>query len=175
MDSHTVIMGLDPGYRRTGYGVIDYDGERARCLDCGYIDLQNKDLALRLRVIFESVRVLIDKFAPQVFAVEEVFLARNPSIAFKLGHARAAAIVAAAVSDIRVVEYSARTIKLALTGVGAADKAQVAYMVAQLLNMPKPPEGDDTDALAAALCHAHHREIVPIEDANAVVTKKSVS
>ena len=156
--SNLVIMGLDPGYQYTGYGIINYDGENSQALSYGDWDLRKKTIDLRLRTIFEHVCVLIDKFQPQAMAVEEVFMARNPSIAFKLGHARAAAIVAAATSDTHVVEYATRTVKQTITGVGTANKDQVAYMTRHLLSMSEHASNDATDALAIALCHAHHLE-----------------
>lgn len=152
-EGHRVIVGIDPGYRSTGYGVISHDGEHSRCLHHGHLTLTHTALHHRLHEIFNCVRKLLREYKPQTLAVEEVFLARNPAIAIKLGHARAAAIVATVDSDVMVAEYATRSIKLALTGVGTADKAQVAYMVRHLLGMDTAPEGDAADALAVALCH----------------------
>jgi crossover junction endodeoxyribonuclease RuvC len=154
----SVIVGVDPGYQYTGYGVISYDGERGCCLCQGTLDLRKLNIAMRLRTVFERISMLVDEFKPVALAVEDVFMARNASIAFKLGQVRATAIVAAALADVQVVEYAPRSIKQTITGVGAAEKSQVAYMTSKLLDLQEEPEGDAADALAIALCHAYHAD-----------------
>ncbi len=149
------VLGVDPGYRVTGYGLVRTDGLQNEPLDFGCIRTGEGDVALRLQRIFSGLSEVISRFHPDVAALEEVFLARNPSTALKLGQARAAAILAAAGEKIPVREYAVRSIKQAVTGSGRADKAQVQYMVRQLLNLDGPLPEDAADALAVALCHAH--------------------
>lgn len=149
-----LVMGVDPGYRCTGYGMISHDGERSRCVYRGQLELGDEELAARLHRIFEHTRRLLTQYRPDVLVVEEVFLVRNPSIALKLGHARAAVILAAADANVVLAEYATRAVKKALTGRGSADKDQVAYMVCQLLDMEDAPGADVADALGLALCHA---------------------
>ncbi len=117
-------------------------------------------MAERLQTIFHSLATLIGEFRPQEFAIEQVFMARNPDSALKLGQARGAAIVSAANSGLAVNEYSARQVKQAVVGKGSADKAQVQHMVQVLLSLSRKPQADAADALAIALCHAHMSQSV---------------
>ena len=149
------ILGIDPGSRITGYGVIDSDGRRSRHVADGCIRIGPLGLAARLGVIYGGVLELVDRYAPQAMAVEEVFVSRNAASALKLGHARAAAICAGVSRALPVAEYSARSVKLAVVGRGAADKVQVQHMVCRLLGLAGTPAEDAADALAVALCHAH--------------------
>jgi crossover junction endodeoxyribonuclease RuvC len=151
------ILGIDPGARVTGYGVIDSDGRRNRHVADGCIRMEAVALAERLGLIYRGVLEVVDRYGPQAMAVEEVFLSRNPSSALKLGHARAAAICAGVSRALPVAEYSAREVKLAVVGRGGADKAQVQHMVCRLLGLAEAPAADAADALAVALCHAHTR------------------
>lgn len=151
-----VIVGIDPGSRITGYGVIALRGGKSQYVDSGCIRTGDiKDIPGRLKLIFSGVCEIIRLYQPSQAVVEQVFLARNPDSALKLGQARGAAITALVSHDIPVSEYSARQIKLAVVGVGAAQKSQVQHMVMHLLGLEKPPQADAADALAAALCHAH--------------------
>lgn len=152
-----IILGIDPGSRLTGYGIIEQSGRNFVYLGSGCIKTAaaGNELAARLQIIFSGVSELIMQFKPEMFAIEQVFMAKNPDSALKLGHARGAAIVAATQAGLPVTEYSARQIKQAVVGTGAADKSQVQHMVKSILKLPGMPQEDAADALAAALCHAH--------------------
>lgn len=150
-----IILGVDPGSRITGYGIIRVEGRHTEYIDSGCIRVGEKPMAERLRVIFQSLVTLIEEFRPEEFAIEQVFMARNPDSALKLGQARGAAIVAAATNGLEVHEYSARQVKQAVVGSGSAVKAQVQHMVQILLSLSRKPQEDAADALAIALCHAH--------------------
>jgi crossover junction endodeoxyribonuclease RuvC len=155
-----IILGIDPGSRLTGYGVIEKQGRNFTYLGSGCIRAINagNDIPSRLQQIFAGVSELIIQFQPQMFAIEQVFMAKNPDSALKLGHARGAAIVAATQADVKVYEYSARQIKQAVVGTGGADKTQVQHMVKSILKLPAMPQADAADALAVALCHGHSYE-----------------
>lgn len=150
-----VILGIDPGSRKTGFGIINYVSGRSEYLTSGVIRLPAADLPERLRVIYASVTELVLLHCPDQLAIEQVFMARSADSALKLGQARGAAIVACVAQNMAVAEYSARQIKQAVVGTGAADKSQVQHMVKVLLKLPAEPQEDAADALAAALCHAH--------------------
>jgi len=155
-----VILGIDPGSRLTGYGVIEQRGRQLNYLGSGCIKVigttkKPLTLAEKLRRIHDSVSELITQFKPNEFAIEQVFMAKNPDSALKLGQARGAAIVAAACAELPVAEYSARQIKQSVVGNGGAEKSQVQHMVMALLNLQRCPQEDAADALAVALCHAH--------------------
>jgi len=156
----TIILGIDPGSRFTGYGVIKQEGRKFTYLGSGCIKAlsQGDDLASRLQTIFAGVSEIILQFKPDMFAIEQVFMAKNPDSALKLGQARGAAIVGATNSGLTISEYSARQIKQAVVGTGAADKTQVQHMVKTILQLPGTPQADAADALAVALCHAHSHE-----------------
>ena len=156
----TIILGIDPGSRFTGYGVIKKEGRTFTYLGSGCIKAlsQGEDLGSRLQTIFAGVSEIILQFKPDMFAIEQVFMAKNPDSALKLGQARGAAIVAATNSDLVIAEYSARQIKQAVVGTGAADKSQVQHMVKAILKLPGTPQEDAADALAVALCHANSYE-----------------
>ena len=154
----SLILGIDPGSVKTGFGIINYDGGRSEYVTSGVIRLPRDELPARLRVIYDSVSELIELHCPQELAIEQVFMARSAGSALKLGQARGAAIVACVARDMLVAEYSARQIKQSVVGTGAADKGQVQHMVKVLLNLPADPQEDAADALAAALCHAHTRQ-----------------
>ena len=151
----TRILGIDPGSRITGYGVIDCDGGHSRYVASGCVRIPDGPLPGRLKVIFESVRELIADYDPAQLAVEQVFVNRNPDSALKLGQARGAAICAGVLHDLPVSEYSPREIKLAIVGRGGAEKGQVQHMVMALLELSRCPQADAADALAVALCHSH--------------------
>lgn len=153
-----IILGIDPGSRLTGYGVIKKHSNKIDYLGSGCIRLGSGELPSRLQTIFAGVSEIITQFKPQEFAIEQVFLAHNPSSALKLGQARGAAIVAATNHQLPVFEYSARQVKQSVVGTGAADKSQVQHMVQAILKLPGKPQADAADALAIALCHANTQQ-----------------
>ena len=155
-----IILGIDPGSRTTGYGLIERHHGKLRYLASGCIRLEGKALAPRLHVIFQSVQQIISQFQPTEFAIEDVFLAKNAASALKLGQARGAAIVAACQAELPVSEYSARKVKQAVVGKGSATKLQVQHMVMHILALPSCPQADAADALAIALCHAHTQQVL---------------
>lgn len=150
-----IILGIDPGSRVTGYGVIGVKGNTTKYLGSGCIKVMDDNLAKRLKNVFDGVSQIIEQFSPTVFAIEQVFMAKNPDSALKLGQARGAAIVAATCQDLPVFEYSARQIKQSVVGKGNADKTQVQHMVTHILKLANTPQADAADALAVALCHLH--------------------
>lgn len=151
-----IILGIDPGSRLTGFGVIRSHGSKLHYLTSGCIRIDTEqDLANRLKQITQSVGQIISEFHPDEFAIEQVFLGKNVDSALKLGQARGAAIIAAAWQDVPVFEYAARSVKQAVTGKGSADKSQVQHMVKHLLSLPGMPQADAADALAIAITHAH--------------------
>ncbi len=150
-----VILGIDPGSRITGYGVVRQTGNRYEYLGSGCIRVTADTLPEKLNMIFNGVSEIILQFSPDLFAIEQVFMAQNPDSALKLGQARGAAIVAATNHELPVAEYSARQIKQAVVGTGGADKAQVQHMVQSLLKLPGKPQADAADALAVAMCHGN--------------------
>jgi crossover junction endodeoxyribonuclease RuvC len=156
-NSLTRVLGIDPGSRITGYGVIDIDGSRLRYVASGSIRTTQGEFPERLGEIYDGVLVLIQTHAPQEVAVEEVFLARNANSALKLGQARGAALAAVVSNGLQVNEYAARRVKQAVTGTGGATKQQVQHMVRVLLNLEAAPAGDAADALAIAICHINTR------------------
>jgi crossover junction endodeoxyribonuclease RuvC len=155
----TLILGVDPGSRVTGFGLVRADGGRLRYVSSGCIRLDGgQPMPVRLRRIFEDMTAILDAHGPDEVAVEQVFMARSAGSALKLGQARGAAIVAASLRGIPVFEYSPTRIKQSVVGTGRAEKTQVQHMVRALLSLPAAPQADAADALAVALCHAHTRE-----------------
>lgn len=148
-----IILGIDPGSRVTGYGVIQ-TGRRLTYLGSGCIRTASEDLSTRLKQIYAGVQEIILQFQPDFFAIEQVFMARNASSALKLGHARGVVMLAAANQEIPVFEYAARHVKQCLTGTGAAEKTQVQHMVKELLQLNGVPQADAADALAIAITHS---------------------
>ena len=152
------ILGLDPGLRHTGWGVVIIDGARLTHIAHGVIAPPDKlSLAERLLVLFEQISLVIEAHAPDEAAIEETFATANGSSTLKLGHARAAAMIAPARAGLPVAEYAAKVVKKAVVGTGAADKTQVAFMIARLLPAAGSPTADAADALAVAITHAHAR------------------
>lgn len=149
------IMGIDPGSRSTGYGVIDVTGVHAQHVASGCIHTSATDLPQRLKTIYQGIAAVIAAYQPLEVAAEQVFMHRNADSALKLGQARGAALCAAVMAGLPVSEYAPRSVKQALVGSGAADKTQVQYMVALLLKLVETPAPDAADALAVAICHAH--------------------
>jgi crossover junction endodeoxyribonuclease RuvC len=155
-----IILGIDPGSRITGYGVITVQKNAINYLTSGCVRTTYDDLAQRLQQIFAGIRSVIAQYKPEITAIEQVFMQQNPSSALKLGQARGAAIVAASLENIPVFEYSPREIKKALVGYGAADKTQMQLMVKTLLKLSANPQTDAADALAVAICHAHTKQVL---------------
>jgi crossover junction endodeoxyribonuclease RuvC len=153
----TILLGIDPGSRHTGYGVIEQVGNRSRALAFGTISTSGAEMAPRLGTIFAGLCEVMSAHRPEDVSIEKVFMARNPDSALKLGQARGAALTAVVQSGVPVFEYSARQVKQAVVGRGGAEKVQVAEMVKHLLGLEKRPQEDAADALAIALCHAHTR------------------
>lgn len=150
-----IILGIDPGSRITGYGVIQQKGNKCHYIASGCIRTKGDSLAPKLDMIFNGVSEIIHQYQPTEFGIEQVFMAKNPDSALKLGQARGAAIVAATQADLYVCEYSARQIKQAVSGSGGATKDQVQLMVMQILGLSGRPQADAADGLAVAICHAH--------------------
>ncbi len=158
MSSKTIrVLGIDPGLRNTGWGIIDIAGSRMSHVAHGTIRPNTKEtLANRLAHLYAEMAQLVARLQPDECAIEEAFMASNASSALKLGHARAAGLLAPANSGIPVFEYAARLVKKSVVGTGAADKDQIAAMVGILLPGTKA-SADEADALAIAICHSHHR------------------
>ncbi|MGP9420173.1 crossover junction endodeoxyribonuclease RuvC [Pseudomonas reactans] len=150
-----IILGIDPGSRVTGYGIIRQTGRQLSYLGSGCIRTVVDDMPTRLKIIYAGVSEIITQFHPDFFAIESVFMAKNPDSALKLGQARGAAIVAAVNQDLPVFEYAARQVKQTVVGTGAAEKSQVQHMVRSLLKLPANPQADAADALAIAITHCH--------------------
>lgn len=150
-----IILGIDPGSRVTGYGVVASAGQKITYVGSGCIRTAGERLPPRLGQIHDGVREIIAQFRPDYVAVEEVFLSKNAASALKLGQARGAAIVAAVALGVPVYEYSARQIKQSVAGYGNATKEQVQDMVVRILKLGDRPMPDAADALAGAICHAH--------------------
>jgi crossover junction endodeoxyribonuclease RuvC len=153
------VLGLDPGSRRTGFGVIECRGPDCIHVAHGCISLGGDTIAGRLRTIFDRLRTVIAEHDPAEVAVERVFVNRNPDSALKLGQARGAALCALP-AGLPVFEYAPRAIKLALVGSGSAEKPQVAHMIKLLLRIDGHLAADASDALAVAVCHAHSRRML---------------
>ncbi len=152
------ILGLDPGLRHTGWGIIEVQGNRLSFIADGAVAPDpTRSLAERLQVLFLEVQGVVAAYAPDECAIEESFVNKNPVSTLKLGHARAAAMLAPAVAGIPVAEYKPNLVKKSVVGGGHADKNQVAAMMRVLLPGCKAGSKDAADALAVAVCHAHHR------------------
>ncbi|GIZ11496.1 crossover junction endodeoxyribonuclease RuvC [Pseudomonas sp. NCCP-436] len=154
----TLILGIDPGSRITGYGVVRDTGRGCEYVASGCIRTGDGPLAERLQLVFRGVSEVIRIYGPVTMGIEQVFMARNADSALKLGQARGAAIVAAVEAGLEVNEYTATQVKQAVVGTGSADKQQVQMMVMHLLKLVQKPQIDASDALGIALCHAHHRQ-----------------
>jgi crossover junction endodeoxyribonuclease RuvC len=153
----TIILGIDPGSRITGYGIISSEGSKHHYLASGCVRVQTGSVSERLQQIFSGLQEVISEYRPAESAIEQIFMHQNAGSALKLGQARGVAIVAAAHAGLSIAEYSARQVKQAVVGYGAAKKDQVQHMVKILLNLSGTPQADAADALAIALCHAQSR------------------
>ncbi len=154
------ILGIDPGSLITGYGVIDVENNKTRYVTSGCVRATEDTLPERLKTIFEGVSEIVRTYQPTEIVIEQVFMQRNADSALKLGQARGAAICAGVQHALPVYEYTARQIKQAIVGKGSAAKVQVQHMVKVLLKLPAAPQADAADALAAALCHTHTRQLL---------------
>jgi len=154
----TVVLGIDPGSRKTGFGIVNVTGGKPSYVSSGVIRLPvQAPIPQRLGVLFDNLEQIIAEFAPVELSIEEVFMAKSAGAALKLGHARGAAIAICVRHGLEVHEYAARLIKQAVVGTGAATKDQVQHMVKTTLGLPASPQEDAADALAAALCHVYSR------------------
>lgn len=151
----TIILGIDPGSRITGYGIIKENKRQLQYIDSGCIRTSAGELSQRLLQIFNGICQLMEEYSPDEVAIEQIFMHQNPNSALKLGHARGVAMVACASHRLNVSEYSAREVKQSLAGYGAAEKSQVKHMVVNLLMLTSSPQSDAADALAIAICHSH--------------------
>jgi crossover junction endodeoxyribonuclease RuvC len=154
------ILGIDPGSRITGYGVVELRGDRAIAVANGCLRVAEGELAHRLKQIHLGIQQLITEFQPQEAAIESVFVHRNVDSALKLGQARGAAITVISLNNIPVFEYAPAVIKKSVVGRGNAAKPQVQHMVSAILGLHKALQSDAADALAVALCHGHVRNTV---------------
>lgn len=176
----TLIIGIDPGSRMTGYGIVRSEGDRLSFLDAGTIRTEGSDMPVRIAQIFSGLSRIVAHYQkyesmPMHAAVEQVFMAENPDSALKLGQARGAAIAALTALDLSVSEYTARQIKQAVCGYGAADKTQVTAMVCRILSLEVTPQADAADGLACAICHAHSSHSVQKLLGNAALAGRSSS
>lgn len=154
------ILGIDPGLRKTGWGVIASEGAKLSFVGCGCVESDGTlSLAERLRQLHEGLARVIAGFEPDEVAVEETFVNRDPQSALKLGQARGVALVVPAIAGLSVAEYAANLVKKTVVGVGHADKKQVQMMIRVLLPKAEAKSADAADALAVAICHAQHRGI----------------
>jgi crossover junction endodeoxyribonuclease RuvC len=152
-----IVLGVDPGYAITGYGVVDYQASHFKCLAFGVVSTHSQvAFELRLLKIYQALDLLISQWRPDAMAVEELFFSRNTTTGIGTAQARGVSILSGARVGLPVYEYTPMQVKLAVTGYGKAEKQQVQQMVRILLNLAAPPKPDDAaDALAVAICHAH--------------------
>ena len=157
------IIGIDPGLRRTGWGVIECEGNKLSYVACGSVESDDRDaLAARLACLHQGIAEVIERYRPHEAAVEETFVNADPRAALKLGQARGIALVVPAQAGLPVSEYAPNLVKKAIVGAGRAEKAQIRLMVRVLMPKADPQTEDAADALAIAICHAHHRQAVNV-------------
>lgn len=152
------VIGIDPGLRNLGWGVIDVDGARLRFVACGTVQSGAGALADRLDRIFTGVEAVLGEYAPDSAGIEQTFVNRDGAATLKLGQARGVALLALVRSGVGIGEYAPNAVKKAVVGVGHADKAQIGHMVRLHLPGANPGSADAADALAIAICHAHHAQ-----------------
>jgi crossover junction endodeoxyribonuclease RuvC len=167
------ILGIDPGSRATGFGVIELAGARSRSVTYDVIRLTEEDLPQRLLALSRRLRAVMAEFHPDEVAMEQVFVRRNVASALVLGQARGVALCAVAEAGLPIHEYAPASIKQAIAGSGRAEKPQIQQMVRMLLGLPTAPAEDAADALACALCHAHGRAL-KIRTAQAVAGTRGI-
>ncbi len=154
----TRILGIDPGLNITGWGIIDQQGNRLSFITAGQIKTDPKlPLAERLKTLHEGLSKVLTSYKPNEAAIEETFMNTNALSSLKLGHARGALMLSASIENVPLTEYATRLVKKSVVGVGKAEKEQVAAMVKMILPGAKMESADASDALAVAICHAHHR------------------
>ena len=155
------ILGIDPGLRRTGWGMIAIEGNRLMFLACGSLATEDRaGLAVRLLAIHDGLRRVVDEHAPDEAAVEATFVNKDAAATLKLGQARGIALLAPASAGVAVAEYAPNLVKKTIIGAGHGEKAQIRVMIGVLLPKAQPKTHDAADALAIAICHAHHRQSV---------------
>ena len=155
------ILGIDPGLRRTGWGLVESDGNRLIYVACGSFATSDKaDLGTRLVAIHDGLTHVIEQFAPHEAAVEQTFVNTNAAATLKLGQARGIAMLVPARAGLTVAEYAPNLVKKTIVGAGHGEKAQIRMMIGVLLPKAEPETEDAADALAIAICHAHHRQSV---------------
>lgn len=152
------ILGIDPGSRLTGYGIIETIPHGYRYISSGVLKINADEFPLKLKQVFDGILQLVKEYQPQQMAIEQVFMSKNADSALKLGQARGAAICAVQTHDIPVFEYAAKQVKQAVVGKGSAEKIQVQHMVKLLLNLQGAMQIDASDALGIAICHAHYAQ-----------------
>ena len=158
------ILGIDPGLRRTGWGLIESDGNRLIYVACGSVETREADdLGARLVVLHDGLSRVIAEFAPAEAAVEATFVNANATATLKLGQARGIAMLVPAKAGLAVAEYAPNVVKKTVVGAGHGEKAQIRMMVGVLLPRAHPQSEDAADALAIAICHAHHRSAVALK------------
>tara|TARA_B100000579_G_scaffold381243_1_gene349667 strand:- start:4591 stop:5073 length:483 start_codon:yes stop_codon:yes gene_type:complete len=156
-----IVLGIDPGLRKTGFGVLSISNDKPELIDYGIIE-PNKDekISKRLFSIYNDINQLVEMFCPNVFSIEDIFYGRNVKSALLLGQARGIAMLCAAKHDIPVFEYSAKKVKQAITGNGNADKTQLQYMIKQIFKLKQVPAPlDASDAIGIALCYIYQTRI----------------
>jgi crossover junction endodeoxyribonuclease RuvC len=159
------ILGLDPGLRRTGWGLVSIDGTRLSFLSCGIVaSAQGASLAIRLKQLHDGLARVVHDLAPDEVAVEETFVNKDAQATLKLGHARGIALLVPALAGLPVSEYAANLVKKTVVGSGHAEKRQIQAMVRVLLPKADPDSDDAADALAIAITHAHHRKARALAD-----------
>lgn len=156
-----VIVGIDPGFAITGYGVVKYEGNKFSVIDYGAVTTKaGGDFSQRLLVLDRGLESVVVKYRPDAVAVEELFFNKNIKTALAAAHGRGVALVAAARSGVKVFEYTPLQVKQAVVGYGRAEKQQIQQMVKAILNLPEIPRPDDVaDALAVAICHGHSHKL----------------
>ncbi len=160
------ILGIDPGLRRTGWGLVESDGNRLIYVACGSLATSDKaDLGTRLVAIHDGLARVIDEFAPHEAAVEQTFVNTNAAATLKLGQARGIAMLVPARAGLTVAEYAPNLVKKTIVGAGHGEKAQIRMMIGVLLPKADPETEDAADALAIAICHAHHRTSLAMKTA----------
>jgi crossover junction endodeoxyribonuclease RuvC len=165
------ILGIDPGSRLTGFGVLDFNADNPEYVASGAVNSTDGEFPQRLKQIFNSVSEIVAEYQPDALAIESVFVHKNAGSALKLGHARSAAMCATFALNLEVYEYAPREIKQAIVGTGAATKEQVQHMVVSMLRLDGAPSLDAADALAAALCHGHQRRLADQLAGHAVLAR----
>jgi crossover junction endodeoxyribonuclease RuvC len=159
-----IILGIDPGSQRTGYGLIEKTIRGLKHIDNGCLDLTgDHDFATRLKLLFEQLETVVNQFKPQAMAIEQVFYAKNAVSSLKLGQARGVALLAGARAGLPIHEYAPTQVKMAMVGHGRADKSQIQRMVKLQFGLPQPPEENAADALSVAFCHAQLNCILQID------------